>query len=90
MLGRLRMTIDESLRAYTDLAQDIFDASNITKTWAATGTGARYSADKLELAIKGIVKRYSGDGDPETLMLDPREDACKVSVSLSLSDLACG
>jgi hypothetical protein len=41
-------------------------------------TGAYYEAAKLENAIKGIVKCYSENNNSETLMLDPREDACKV------------
>jgi hypothetical protein len=78
MLGRLRMTIDQCLAAYKELSEGIFGAGMLEKTKDASGTGARYNADKLVAAIKKYVELYSESKDPETLMLDPREDSCKV------------
>jgi hypothetical protein len=76
MLGRLHMTIDQCLDAYKKLAEGIFGAGMVKKANDARVTGARYSGEKLKTAIQDIVKQYADD--PEALMLDPREDGCKV------------
>ena len=77
MLGRLRMSIDETVEAYNSLASKIFSAGLLNKIKSGADTGARYSAEVLEQAIKDIIKKYSGSED--TPMRDP-VDGCKVYV----------
>lgn len=75
MLGRLRMTIDECIATYNELAEEIFASTVFAKIDNASDTGARYSAKALEDAIKKIVKRKTGN--PDALMRDPDGD-CEV------------
>ncbi|KAF9553084.1 phospholipase [Agrocybe pediades] len=84
MLGRLRMTIDECIAAYEKLAAKIFDAGLIGKVIDGVTTGARYSKDALEEAIKEVMKQYTGD--PNAPMKDPKEDSCKVFVLATRAD----
>ncbi|KAG8782384.1 hypothetical protein FRC12_020889 [Ceratobasidium sp. 428] len=66
MLGRLRMSVQEAIEAYTDLAKDVF--SNTKIPWKE----GNYKATNLERAIKIIVGRY-GVPEPETSALSPQE-----------------
>lgn len=78
MLGRLQMTVDETLEEYQRLAKTVF-----SDTKNAFGDGA-YKATTFEKAVQSIVRRYeSPDGqelvDPNMTLLDPEhESACKV------------
>ena len=75
MLGRLRMTVDECIATYNELAGEIFGSTVFAKIDNASDTGARYSAKALENAVKKIVKRKTGD--PDAPMRDPDGD-CQV------------
>jgi hypothetical protein len=77
MLGRLRMSIDQCIDAYNGLASKIFSAGLLNKIKNGADTGARFSAEVLEQAIKDVIKKYSGSED--TPMRDP-VDGCKVYV----------
>jgi len=71
MLGRLRMSTDDALDEYTQLAGYVFGE----RKWAFQD--GLFKASRLEEAIKKIVEKYAGDGDTED-MLDLREDnTCK-------------
>ena len=71
MLGRLRMSTDDALQEYTQLARFVFEE----KKWKFQD--GLFKATKLEEAIKKIVKKYGGGSDTED-MLDRRDDSlCK-------------
>lgn len=73
MLGRLRMTVEDAIEAYQQLAGKVF--SDVKRT---TSDG-KFKATELEKAFKGIVK--SRTGDEGTRLLDDSM-TCKVYVSL--------
>lgn len=75
MLGRLGMSIDEAISAYEALTQTVFAHPKST-----TGEG-KFSAKKLEDAVKSVIKSKLGDTDAK--LLDP--DVCKTYVSPSIS-----
>jgi len=77
MLGRLRMSIDEVIASYTELASKIFAAGILSKIGGAATTGALYSAEKLENAIKEVVAKHSGN-NRDAPMRDPLENGCPV------------
>ena len=79
MLGRLRMTVDDAIEAYQQLAGKVF------KDVKWTTSDSKFKATELEKAIKEIVKLNTGMEDSETRLLDDNT-ACKVYVSL----LFCG
>lgn len=78
MLGRLRMTVDETLQEYRRLAKTVFsDTKNVFGDEA-------YKATTFEKAVQAIVRRYGslhGEklADSNMTLLDPQhESACKV------------
>jgi len=78
MLGRLRMTIDQVIESYTKLASKIFAAGLLSKIGSGATTGARFSAENLENAIKEVVALYSGNNNKDAPMRDPLENGCPV------------
>jgi hypothetical protein len=72
MLGRLRMSIEEAINCYGDLAERIF--SEKKHTWQ----DGRFKATRLEEVIKEIVHDHTQPKDKDTRMLDIRSDCCKV------------
>ncbi|KAJ7857870.1 acyl transferase/acyl hydrolase/lysophospholipase [Mycena leptocephala] len=74
MLGRLRMSIKDAVKAYGELSKEVFlDVKS-------QGSDGRFKASKLEKTIKGIVGTHSASQDPEEGMEDIRENPCKTSV----------
>lgn len=71
MLGRLRMSVDDAICAYTALAKKVFSKVKIR------GDG-KYKATNLEAAVRKIVEKYTHD--PEATMLDlrPEDTICRV------------
>ena len=78
MLGRLRMTVDDAIKAYQQLAEKVF--SDVK--W--TTSDGKFKATELEKAIKEIVKSNTENEDSETRLLDD-DTSCKVYVSLPFS-----
>ncbi|KAJ7872429.1 acyl transferase/acyl hydrolase/lysophospholipase [Mycena leptocephala] len=74
MLGRLRMSVKDAVKAYGELSKEVF--SDVK----SQGSDGRFKASKLEKAIKGIVGTYSASQDPEERMKDTRENPCKTFV----------
>ncbi|KAJ7878248.1 hypothetical protein B0H13DRAFT_2545696 [Mycena leptocephala] len=74
MLGRLRMSVKDAVKAYGELSKEVF--SDVK----SQGSDGRFKASKLEKAIKGIVGTHSASQDPEEGMEDTRENPCKTSV----------
>ncbi|KAF8251751.1 FabD/lysophospholipase-like protein, partial [Wilcoxina mikolae CBS 423.85] len=75
MLGRLRMSTEEAITAYADLAKYIFKDKKFKMQ------DGLFKATRLEEAIQKIVKNYGEHGNPEEEMLDTRADnVCKTFV----------
>ncbi|KAJ7888011.1 hypothetical protein B0H13DRAFT_2277448 [Mycena leptocephala] len=74
MLGRLRMSVKDAVKAYGELSKEVF--SDVK----SQGSNGRFKASKLEKSIKGIVGAHSASHDPEEGMEDTRENPCKTSV----------
>ena len=74
MLGRLRMSIDDTRKVYSQVSKDVFGNP---KNWKSTE--GRYSATNLERILKATIEKY-GEAGPE-LKLIPENDAaaeCKM------------
>ncbi|KAJ7911211.1 FabD/lysophospholipase-like protein [Mycena leptocephala] len=81
MLGRLRMTVADAIKAYDRLAQDVF--SETKHVWQ----DGRFKASRLEAAIKKTVEENSPSKDPCELMKDsPVEDICRTFVCAQSAD----
>ncbi|KAJ7819764.1 hypothetical protein B0H14DRAFT_1352067 [Mycena olivaceomarginata] len=74
MLGRLRMSVEDAVKAYGQLAKEVF--SDVKPL----GSDGRFKASKLEKAIKEIVRAKSALQDPEERLEDTRNNACKMFV----------
>ncbi|KAJ7817648.1 acyl transferase/acyl hydrolase/lysophospholipase [Mycena leptocephala] len=74
MLGRLRMSVKDAVKAYGELSKEVF--SDVK----SQGSDGRFKASKLEKAIKGIVGAHSDSQNPEDGMKDTRENPCKTFV----------
>ncbi len=62
MLGRLRLDVDTAIEKYYVLAKEIFGVSN--KKLSGDG---KFNAEKLEEAIKSVVKSVTGDSESPLL-----------------------
>lgn len=96
MLGRLKMSVDECIEEYMDLSKEIFDPKDrqiipIPIKLQLRGGGshvharARYKAEKLEKAIKKVIKKAGLQEDD--LLKAPTEGECKVSVACLRTDV---
>ncbi|KAJ7354058.1 FabD/lysophospholipase-like protein [Mycena albidolilacea] len=74
MMGCLRMSVKDAVKAYGQLAKEVF--SDVK----SPGSARRFKASKLEKAIKGIVRASSASQDPEEKLEDIRDNACKMFV----------
>ncbi|KAM0433498.1 hypothetical protein ACHAPT_004378 [Fusarium lateritium] len=84
MLGKLRVGAQEAIDAYLILAENVFRESQFLsrlrggRTIGALLGNARFSGGALSDAIQEIVERQTQSRD--TLLLDTRDDSCKVFV----------
>jgi hypothetical protein len=76
MLGRLEMSINECIKAYTDLSEDVFHKKRRIPINIKGALKERYDSDALELAVKRILKDRKMD---ENALLKS-SGATKVSV----------
>jgi hypothetical protein len=76
MLGRLKMSIDECIKAYRDLSKDIFHKKRRIPMNVKGDLKERYDSKALESAVKKILKERNLDED--VLLRDP--GGTKVSV----------
>lgn len=77
MLGRLRISVDEAIKAYLSLSDRVFHkkAHRVTLKGKIQG---RFNSDKLARAVREVVKQQ---GLPEEALLkDAPEAKCKVYV----------
>lgn len=76
MLGRLEMSVDECIAAYSDLAAAVFSkkASRVPVTMNGK-VKPRFDSKKLEAAIQKVIKRSGASADE--LLNDGAERGCK-------------
>ncbi|KAH7124926.1 hypothetical protein B0J13DRAFT_628227 [Dactylonectria estremocensis] len=89
MLGRLRMTIDECITAYTSLSDKVFEKKSHRVKINGQFQG-RFDTAALEQAVKQILVD-NGHGE-DALLQDPPNTACKVFVcatSKETGDTVC-
>ncbi|KAH6974923.1 hypothetical protein EDB80DRAFT_881846 [Ilyonectria destructans] len=89
MLGRLRMTIDECITAYTSLSDKVFEKKSHRVKINGQFQG-RFDTAALEQAVKQILVD-NGHGE-DALIQDPSKTACKVFVcatSKETGDTVC-
>ncbi|KAJ7803119.1 hypothetical protein B0H14DRAFT_3778711 [Mycena olivaceomarginata] len=72
MLGRLRMSVEDAIKAYGELSKDVF--SDVKPPWS----DGRFKASKLEKVMKQIVRAKSASQNPEERLEDSRNNACKM------------
>lgn len=77
MLGRLRMTVDESIDAYVQLADSVFQKKRHRVTLKGRMQG-RFGSDELEHAIKEILRKKQLDEN--ALMQESQDPRYKVYV----------
>ena len=75
MLGRLRMSIDDSIDAYLSLSDRIFQKKRHRVTVKGNIQG-RFDSEELARAVKEVIKKQGFQED--TLLKDAPEAACKV------------
>jgi hypothetical protein len=83
MLGRLRLTVPECIKAYKKLSEQIFDDYKLKKAKRGLGTGARYSQKRFVAAVEEFLSGIQGF-EKDSPMLDPDVDACKVYVQVTV------
>lgn len=86
MLGRLQMTIDECIDAYTSLSNKVFEKKSHRVTIKGMVQG-RFDTAELERAVKQILRDRGFD--PGTLLKDSSSASCKVFVHINYSADAC-
>ncbi|KAL6406244.1 tetratricopeptide repeat domain protein [Ilyonectria robusta] len=89
MLGRLRMTVDECITAYTSLSDKVFEKKSHRVKINGQLQG-RFDTVALEQAVKQILVD-NGHGE-DALLKDPSKTACKVFVcatSKETGDTVC-
>lgn len=75
MLGRLRMSIADSINAYLSLSERVFRKAQHRVTFNGNIQG-RFDAEELVRAVKDVVKAQGLQED--ALLKDGSESACKV------------
>ncbi|CAE6509136.1 unnamed protein product [Rhizoctonia solani] len=75
MLGRLRMSIDDTILAYNKLISDVFADKKIL-----TNGPAAYSATRLEQRLKDIVREVTGNEDERMVEVHTGQINCKVVI----------
>jgi hypothetical protein len=74
MLGRLRMSIDDTITSYNRLMSKVFSEPKVT----ITGRTEAFKATVLEEELKGIVKRVTGNESDKMIEQDSNNVRCKV------------
>jgi hypothetical protein len=75
MLGRLRMTIQECIKTFFEVAKKTFSGDGLSKAWNLVTGGVRYNEKAFENALKAMVKDKLGD---ENSPLRSPGSGCKV------------
>ena len=72
MLGRLRMSVEEAIDCYNNLAKKVFSGLKIG--------GDKYKASSLEEVIKKVVKDKTGDSETQVFDDGALDGICKTCV----------
>jgi hypothetical protein len=75
MLGRLKMSIDDSIDAYLSLSDRVFQKKRHRVTIKGNIQG-RFDSEELARAVKGVVTAQNLKED--ALLKDVSDNACKV------------
>ena len=67
------MSIEDTLDEFNLLTKEIFSESNLLED-------GMLDDEKLEVAVKKLVKKYSSGNENEGLLEDPKQRKCKVCV----------
>jgi patatin-like phospholipase/acyl hydrolase len=86
MLGRLRMTVDDCIDAYTSLSDKVFEKKSHRVTVKGKLQG-RFDTAELERAVKQILVDRSFNKD--ALLKDSPDAPCKVYVYIDSSAEPC-
>ncbi len=78
MLGRLRMSVDECIGAYTKLSDSVFRRTSILPVKVDGGVKARFSTKALEQVVKQLIKSREGTEDALLREADLDSDMCRV------------
>lgn len=76
MLGRLEMSIDDCIKAYSSMMDSVFTKKQ-HRVDIRGGIQARFDTAELEKCIKSIVQQYTLGNNQDALMRD-RDVSCKV------------
>jgi hypothetical protein len=80
MLGRIRLTIDQCILAYNELAPKVFNKVHHRISLRNGQTQGRFDHVAREDEVRGLLKTYRMD--PEALLQEPEEgSSCKVFVA---------
>lgn len=75
MLGRLEMDVDECIKAYSELAKDVFGEKLSSFPFNFKGdVKARFNSAKLEKAVRKVVQSRASEED---LLNDGKERGCR-------------
>jgi predicted acylesterase/phospholipase RssA len=85
MLGRLRMTVEQCIDAYTSLMPAVFQKSKHRVSMTSGKLQGRFSAIGLEDQVKGILDKLNIDKDE--LLRDPTS-TCKTYTSRTLQSFS--
>jgi hypothetical protein len=80
MLGRLQMTIDESIEVFQHVSETVFGdiPSNFSRLIGGLSGKPFFKAKKMEKAIRELL--ISRGEDPDALLTDSEHARCKVYV----------
>jgi patatin-like phospholipase/acyl hydrolase len=77
MLGRLRLTVDACIQAYTAMSPKIFSKSHHRINLKNGETQGRFNHEALESGVKEMLRKYRFD--PEAFLKDSEgQESCKV------------
>ncbi|KAH8683638.1 acyl transferase/acyl hydrolase/lysophospholipase, partial [Ilyonectria robusta] len=73
LLGRLRLSVPEARKAYVRIAKDVFSVPRYVKK-------NKFDGQRLEEAVKQLLREQSVGSSGEERMIDPSRPACKAFV----------
>ena len=76
MLGRLGMTLEDSIQAYNSLSKKIFAKKHIRGTITHGLAATRYSGHNLECCIQDLIKQR---GFPETISMASEDNSDEIA-----------
>lgn len=81
MLGRMRLSVDECIHAYSELAPEAFAKVHHRIKLRNGDTQGRFDHSALREGIRSLLKTHGMD--PESLLETKEDNSCKVSVAFT-------